>query len=37
MEVQFPSLAINKVSSTIRNEPQDKKNKVFKPHGVKRI
>jgi hypothetical protein len=36
-EVLSLSLAINEVSSTIRNEPHEAKNKVFKPYEVKCI
>jgi hypothetical protein len=32
-EVPSSSLVINKVPSTIRNEPQGAKNKVVKPQG----
>jgi hypothetical protein len=33
MEVPSPSLVINEVLYTIRNEPQEAKNKVFKSQG----
>jgi hypothetical protein len=32
-EVPSPSLTINEVPSTIRNEPHEAKNKFFKPQG----
>jgi hypothetical protein len=34
-EVSSLSLARNEIPSTIRNEPNREKNKIFKPHGTK--
>jgi hypothetical protein len=35
-EVPSPSLVINELPSTIQNELQEAKNKVFKPQGAKK-